>query len=445
MKKTLGLFLAVIIFGTACKKNYDYAFDKSPDERVMEALNKYNDALTNAPHGWKAILMPDSGKAGSYSFYFKFDKNNRVQMFADFDSTTSVVMKESSFRLKALQQPSLIFDTYSYIHLLSDPDAGISGGTYGGGLKSDFEFALNSIVGDTIKMTGRFNGSKAYLVKATEAEKIAYYAGEAWTKGGIFNSLNNKIYNYWKRVTIDGVEHELVINSQARTMFVNRMVGTDFLSDTIKFFTDVNGVHFNKSFTTGSKTVSGFSDLSWNAATSTFSLSIDGVASSLAGAIAPVKNDPNAPKAFWDRSNNEDTYWISVNSFHRNGVDDFFSFQTKVPRYYYFLYWAGYGSNYDAVGVVYVNSSNSLSLYGPAVTPSFTAIPGRIKYSYLGTLGTSPNSATTSAMTATGLTTSVRTVLSDAAGFYLVKTSADSYDMVSANDAKTWITWEWLD
>ena len=52
-----------------------------------------------------------------------FEENERVGMLSDMDATfrsrgeTSVVPCISSWRLKALLAPSLIFDTYSYLHI----------------------------------------------------------------------------------------------------------------------------------------------------------------------------------------------------------------------------------------------------------------------------------------------------------------------------------------
>jgi hypothetical protein len=79
-------------------------------------------------------------------------------MLSDFNETTATVLKESSYRLKALQQPTLIFDTYSYLHLLSDPDPNVAGGIAGKGYNSDFEFAYDPTIAqaDTIILTGRF-------------------------------------------------------------------------------------------------------------------------------------------------------------------------------------------------------------------------------------------------------------------------------------------------
>ena len=116
------LFVSTLFF--SCTKEPEQVFDKSPDERLNETLAGYQKQLSGAQYGWKAVVFPAAG--GAYAFYFKFNDSNRVQMVSDFDSNSARILKESSFRLKALQQPSLIFDTYSYLHVLADPDPGIS-------------------------------------------------------------------------------------------------------------------------------------------------------------------------------------------------------------------------------------------------------------------------------------------------------------------------------
>ena len=126
-KNLLYTFLAIITLVASCRKDDDNAFDKSPDERLNETLQQYQAALSGSPYGWNANLTTADG--GSYRFYFSFNESNRVEMYSDFDSTTATTIRESSYRLKALQQPSLIFDTYSYIHILSDPDGAVSGVT----------------------------------------------------------------------------------------------------------------------------------------------------------------------------------------------------------------------------------------------------------------------------------------------------------------------------
>jgi hypothetical protein len=72
--------------------------------------------------------------------------------------------------------------------------------------------------------------------------------------------------------------------------------------------------------------------------------------------------------------------------------------------------------------------------YGAAIgTPEFTA-DGRAVFSILGTYGTYP---------AAGPAAQSLIQLLIPQGYYFIQTSAASYDMVSALDAKTWITWNY--
>ena len=77
-----------IIFA-GCEKKTDEIFDKTPDERLVEALANYQQALVGAPNGWKVMIFPkglasQDIEVGGFSFYMKFTNANRVTMFSDF-------------------------------------------------------------------------------------------------------------------------------------------------------------------------------------------------------------------------------------------------------------------------------------------------------------------------------------------------------------------------
>jgi hypothetical protein len=80
-----------------------------------------------------------------------------------------------------------------------------------------------------------------------------------------------------------------------------------------------------------------------------------------------------------------------------------------------------------------IPSQNALDLiYGIAVGPNFLA-NGRAVFSYLGdVVGPYPT---------TGPAALTRTQLVIPQGYYFVQTGPQSYDMVSASDAKAWISW----
>jgi hypothetical protein len=187
MKKYLLYIIISMALFTSCRKAIDPAPGERPEERTAAALKKYDDALTGSQYGWKAYLYPQGG--GGFSFYMKFTPNNRVTMFADITDESTQKSMESSYRLKSVLAPSLLFDTYTYMHILADPSPEVFGGTAGWGLYSDFEFSIDTIAGDSIKLRGNLLDSKLILVKAKQAEADAYNA-----KG--LNTLVNDVLDY---------------------------------------------------------------------------------------------------------------------------------------------------------------------------------------------------------------------------------------------------------
>lgn len=429
MRKYLLYLILIISVFTACKKEDDPVFSQSPDERITAELNKYKQELVNAPYGWKGLIFP-KGVAGSvFSFYFRFTDANRVSMFSDFDPTTSVTLKESSYRLKALQQPCLLFDTYSYVHLLSDPDGGVNGGAYGAGLSSDFEFSLDSIAGDTIKLTGRFHKCNAYLVRATQQEQQDYMSPQ---RNRDFDHIMDFI-TYWKRLTAGGKQYDLIVNQAGHVItFIwldENGARQEFVTG---FYYTPQGIAFAPALTNGGQTISGIDNLSWDASGQVIKGTMNGENVTINGFPRPLAPELEAPRRWWQQGKSFQ-YWVAPYGFHSNGVDDAFGI-TNLPNYYFMGFWPEFqGNNYDLLGFVTVEDNEPVLSYGPVFrAPTFTT-DGRMTFSYLGYIGEFPADATP--------VTRTRLQLTDASGYYLVQRGPVLWDMVSAKDGKTWITW----
>jgi hypothetical protein len=430
MKKYI-IYFSVALFLFSCKRENDRIFDQSPDQRLNEALAAYEGQLSSAQNGWKGLLRTNGGNGSVHSFFFKFNNANRVVMLSDFDSLSAVTMKESSYRLKALQQPSLIFDTYSYLHVLADPDESVNGGTRGEGLLSDFEFYFDyGSSADTIFLTGRINSSKLTLVKATAAEEQAYINGQL--AAGL---ILNKILTYFKRLTIGSQLYDVQIDPVNRTFTFSWLDGSGVLQTfTTNYYYILGGIVFATPFVNGSQTITGFTNMSWDQSTETINLTAGGAAGTVRGIVVPLKVDVGAPRRWWDYAiANGNSFWISLEGFHVNGVDDAFGIQT-LPRYYFLAYWPEYDPGNDLFGPVFINAAGTgLELqYATAPRPNFTA-DGRLVFQYLGDYGPYPN---------TGPSGLSRVQLYNSSGYYFVQTSETTYDMVSAANGKAWITWE---
>ena len=437
MKWSSIIFLFVMLIFAACKKEDNNVFNESPDQRINEALQKYESALTGSPSGWNATIKTGSG--GIYHFHFRFNTSNRVFMYADINLETASTARESSYRLKALQTPALVFDTYSYLHMLADPDASVNGGNFGQGLSSDFEFSLDSLAADSIKLTGRVNGTKLTLIRATQQDFNAWQNG-GWARALAFENIN-KIQNYFKRITIGGTVYEIRADLVARTITLTWIDGTGTLrAFTTSYNYSATGVAFVTPFNTGSQIVTGLEIVSWDGANFLLNVKVNGVATTVAGATQPLKVDLGAPLRWWqDAINNGGVYWISIDGFHVNGVDDAFgikTLKTDTSHYYYLIYWPRpvTGQSFDVLAPAFlIPSQNALDLiYGIAQAPNFLA-NGRVVFNYLGdVVGPYPT---------TGPAALTKAQLFIPQGYYFVQTGPTSYDMVSASDAKAWISW----
>ncbi len=429
--------LLLICLAVSCRKVDDNpVFEKTADQRITEILAAYQSQLSGEPNGWKGQVYTKSG--GIFTFYFKFNDSNRVKMLSSFDSTSAVTLKESSYRIKALQQPSLIFDTYSYIHELADPNPSVNGGAVGQGLSSDFEFYFNDreTTKDTVSLVGRFNGSKAILVRATAQEAAAF------TSGQLASALQlAKIVNYYKRIIINGKD-SADININTKRSLVSQPDAQGNLMDTslqTGYYLTLGGLTFVKPIKVGTLNVTQISGIVYNSATSTITATINGSPAVIKGVVTPIKVDLTAPKRWYDFAvNSGNTYWLSIDGFHVNGVDDAFNIKAIVSganTYYFLIYWPKYAPNNDFFGPIFLNAAQTglTLIYGTAPRlPNFTP-DGRAIFSQLGNYGTYPT---------TGAAAQSRTLLYNSSGYYFVQKNATEYDMVSAADGKAWITWE---
>jgi hypothetical protein len=439
MKKYI-IYLIILTTAIACHKD-KAAFDKGVDERINEQLTNYQSVLTGAADGWTATLITKLGN--TYSFYFRFNQSNRVFMYCDFDTATASVLKESSYRLKSLQQPCLLFDTYSYVHMLADPDASVNGGYYGGGLLSDFEFSIDTLTTDSIMLTGRLNGSTAILRKATAQ------ARSAWENKQIRNNLvglNNlgKILNYFKRLTYNSTEYEIQLNNVYKTAVITWKDASGVMHTvTTPYFISAMGVQFSIPVINGNTTITNFTITGFNTVNNTLQVRVNNTDATIAGAIRPVNPDVQAARRWWQWGAAAQSYWYSWNGFHVDGVDDAFnvkSLKTDTSQYYYLSYWPGIqpatGSSFDAlIPFYYIPAINDIDFnYGTAPKPAFQS-DGRVIFSLLGDLTVGP-------FPTTGPAFKTKEQFYNTSGYWFIQTGENSYDMVSAKDAKAWIKWE---
>lgn len=181
--KYIALIACVGLLG-ACDLKEDRTYDEPTDIRLARALDEYSRALTSAANGW--ILLVDSN-FGVFRHYLSFDENDRVIMLSDLSANytvkdgtdTTTAPRQSSYQLKALHMPSLIFNTYNYIHMLCDPTYSVMDVPTHYALYSDFEYSILSFDSGVFTLRGTLNKTTAYLRRATKDEADAVFAEHA--------------------------------------------------------------------------------------------------------------------------------------------------------------------------------------------------------------------------------------------------------------------------
>lgn len=213
MKRYFKLLIAMLgaVSFAACTETV--TMDKSVDVRVDDAIQAYTKILTTADYGWMLDVMT---KEGVYRFWVEFSDDNKVVMYTDnlHYPELNGVPRESTYNIRALQRPTLSFDTYNYISIINDPSNEISFGANNMGLETDFEFEFvtyDEAAGE-FELQGRVNKVYARLVKAIEEEAAAAAEGGLQDVLAISTSYNNGMLN---RVEINGIDCDVQFSARS--------------------------------------------------------------------------------------------------------------------------------------------------------------------------------------------------------------------------------------
>lgn len=422
MKKII--LYGLILFGlAACKKNKNEP-DQRPDERLTAELSAYQAQLSGAQNGWIGYLYPKGG--GSYTFKFKFNDKNRVVMYSDIDVTKAATAAESSYRLRATQLPSLYFDTYNYLHVLSDPDPERNpGGVEGEGYQSDFEFSFLTKTTDTIKLKGNLNGSSLVLVRATATEGDDYIA-KSFANNASIAKINNFQY-YYNKITIGSKEYNFVINTDIHTISFY-YDNSGFKRFTTEYATTANGMVLRQPFIDGANVVSEFHDITYNLTAGTGELYSGITKLSMSNVATALTFDNTAPAKMFTTKHD----FFSDKGFTIAGVVDAHGITTSIPGFVGIGYVINAFTN--PLDAMFFYFNGGALRYGPVFNTRLST-DGKMLFVAAGfaNQGTSPGAAGVTAVN------KFAAVLTQTSGFYLFETGTNSYDLVSVSDSKNWI------
>ena len=414
MKTSLILYLAILLLAfNSCKKQ-EFSGTR-PDQRLIQLKNEYTELLTQAENGWIGYLYPRGGNG--YTFKFRFDENNRVKTFATVDREYGEKEFESSYRLEMDQLPTLVFDTYSYLHIIADPDGNRSA--------SDFEFSIIKIQNDTIKLRGNHNESELLLVKAADNQGDDFVQKAFSVEDQITNF--NQFSNYYKKITINNKVYSINLNQMINVVSFSNMVDGKFRIYYSNYVLTDNGIRLQNPIILDGLAIHEMNNLNFQKAQATGNFLINKEMSIKVESIdKPLYLDKeSARRMHMDRKS-----YFSHTGFTINGVydalklDDMPSFVGVlfVPRVTltnldgsYIIYYAGeryvgpqFNSFYKDDGKMSFVPYELMTGYNPG--PNFMArVQEFIRLWFI------------------------------EGGYYVVQTAARSYDLVSVANPKLWI------
>ena len=171
IKYSFLLLLATMpLFLTSCLHDQEDVFDESASTRMQTYLSNAKSTLTSAEHGWAFDYYPDRKLSRGGVAY-------GVQ-FSDTAATVTCVLapgeKETSYyRMTTDDGPVLSFDSYNTLmHYFATPSSS-QYQAYDG----DFEFVIDSVGSDCIKVHGKRSLNTMYLRKLDKS--IEQYTTDA--------------------------------------------------------------------------------------------------------------------------------------------------------------------------------------------------------------------------------------------------------------------------
>lgn len=424
MKTCIYFGISILILSAGCQKNNDFDGIR-PDTRLNEKIDSYYELLTDADNGWVGYLYPNAG--GGHSFKLHFDAENRVTMFADLNDAFASTAKESSYRIKAAQVPSLYFDTYSYIHVLADPDPNVSGGTPGRGRFSDFEFSIVSATRDSIRLLGNVHKSEMLLVRADDSQGDNYMVDVRRYNSEQLGKLQ-AMSSYYKTLEIGDTRLQMIINPELSSI---RFMGVG-QADTIDFFTAYaptgHGIQLRRPLYIGGTRYEALDDFNLNVAQGTGTVKLGNQTANLVSADQPLVRNPQ------DATNMHiATYqYRMLGGVRKDGQQDVFGFESLpgysglffIPRRYL-----------DGTDVFYLLYNQGQNYLGPAVSTQIGQ-NGVLQFDVLGYDYNDPNTVTVEVLAAVD---QLIEVLQSNQGYYVFRTGQTAYDLVSVQDPGLWM------
>lgn len=419
--KAKYIFLFFLIFSLLGCRKIEIVNDR-PDEKLNKLRSEYIEQLSSAKNGWIGYLFPQGWRG--FTFKFEFNNKNRVVSYSATDERKSLRPMESSYRIAADQVLSLYFDTYSYLHILADPNDFVNGGFRGAGLISDFEFAILEFKKDTIKLKGNHNSSDLILVRANENQGKEYIH-QAYELNKSLDKLN-QFPNYFNKFNFENQDIQFAINNISNTIsFYYDENG--FKQFTTEYAVTNSGILLRKPFLFKGKTILELFDFKLDPiqVKGTFKINKDQIVE-IINSSKPVIVDKDAPRRMYINRYNYSTYY----GFYVNGKSDGLQMQRLpdytgtffIPRRYL-----------DPLDALYFTFKKGAAFVGPLFNSTYD-VDGKIVFKeFMPVTGFDPGEENLNILH------EFNKIWFDKNGFYIYQTGTNFYDMISTVDSRIWV------
>jgi len=248
MKKILYLILiSSLICSYSCLKEDEDLFDKSPAERMDEAIANCNNILNSAPNGWvMQYYAGDNPMVGGYTYICSF-KDGKVTVSSELEIEDFKVGDEveSLYKISPEQSIVLSFDTYNkLLHYFATPSQGAPNG-----MKSDYEFIVKEVTASKIVLAGKKRGKTIVMTPfPANADKKAYLEK--------INKMSADAVSSGMKLFIDGQEYAITNSNRNYTITYTEKDVTKKIS--IAYIYTETGIQLYEPITIAGKTMQNF-------------------------------------------------------------------------------------------------------------------------------------------------------------------------------------------
>jgi hypothetical protein len=164
------LLFGLVFVLPSCLRTEEDLFDESAALRINHAITEAKDVLVSADNGWIMQYFPTNDYAG-VTFLVKFNKDDIANMAA---KDASYKEATGTWNVIGDNGPVLTFDSYNEVfHVYSDPTDGPDG--LGIGWGGDYEFIIQEVTNDLIKLKGKKRGTDITLQRLDENQNWETY------------------------------------------------------------------------------------------------------------------------------------------------------------------------------------------------------------------------------------------------------------------------------